>query len=466
MEIDGQELKSHSFKFDVLTALGPSTPAARLGKLSLTGRKDINTPNFFAVSSRGVVPHLTPDVISAHAQTGGIHMALEDFVERSRTSTPPIMDIHGSSPLHIFSALPSPFITLLAPRRTPAVAAPNGNTNTSITIFTSTGFQVLSNKAYINYISSLRPDIAISLADVPHGTTPGTKRRDKMADRTESWLSSLLASRTNAHTTIFAPILPIDANAQFEYFNHLEENATQIQGLALYDSNLLPDIPATTALSQLPRLSLDEPRSPNHILRQIGLGMDVFTIPFIGFATDAGIALTFEFSNSKQEDGGVEPLGVDMWSPTHSSSLMPLAVNCKCYACTSHHRAFIQHLLNAKEMLGWVLLQVHNHAILSQFFADIRRSIKEGWYEEGWKAFERKYDSEMPEKSGMGPRVRGYHYKSEGPREVKRNKAAWGNLGEVGPRKADVEMTVDSEVVVVSEDGAEELAKKRVAGKV
>ena len=78
MEIDDQDLKPHSLKFDILTPLDPSTPNARLGKLSVTGRKDVETPNFFAVSSRGVVPHLTPDVILAHTQTGGIHMALED----------------------------------------------------------------------------------------------------------------------------------------------------------------------------------------------------------------------------------------------------------------------------------------------------------------------------------------------------------------------------------------------------
>lgn len=360
------------------------------------------------------------------------------------------------SPLHSFTGLPSFLITLLAPRRTPAVTAPNGNTNTAISIFTSTGFQVLSSKSYTSSIKSLRPDIAIGLADIPYGTQPGSKRIAKMGDRTQEWLSEVLNENDDGQA-IFAPILPIDFNSQWEYLHHLvDDHADKIAGLAFYDSNLLPDIPATTAMSRLPRLSLDEAKSPHHILRQISLGMDIFTIPFIGFATDAGIALTFRFprpllsENGTSNDTGSSalPLGIDMWPPIHATSLLPLSEACCCYACTSHHRAYIQHLLSAKEMLGWVLLQIHNHHILSEFFSSIRQSIKSGTFDADAEEFGRLFESDLPEKSGqgmsqmrnqsylkstdcvtLGPRVRGYHFKTEGPGESKKNKAAWGNLG-------------------------------------
>jgi queuine tRNA-ribosyltransferase accessory subunit len=51
---------------------------ARLGQISLKGRKPIETPDFLAITSRGVVPHLTPDVVREHTQFGGVHLALED----------------------------------------------------------------------------------------------------------------------------------------------------------------------------------------------------------------------------------------------------------------------------------------------------------------------------------------------------------------------------------------------------
>jgi queuine tRNA-ribosyltransferase len=398
---------------------------------------------------------MTPDVIAASSQIGGVHMALEDckprtgyvptfffrtdenpVIEKSPSGTPPIMKIPGN-PLHTFTAIPNSIITLLAPRRTPAVTAPNGNSDTAISVFTSTGFQALSNKSYISSIQTLRPDISIALADLTYGPLPGTKRTVKMSDRTQEWLSDLLSE--NGHGgAVFAPILPIDSLSQSEYLDYLaDDQAGEISGLAFYDSNLLPDIPATTSLSRLPHLSLDEPASPHHILRQISLGMDIFTIPFIGHATDAGIALTFRFPRPLPDDAvasndtgsSVVPLGIDMWIPTHATSLLPLSNSCTCYTCTSHHRAYIQHLLSAKEMLGWVLLQIHNHHILSEFFSSIRASIKMGTFEADAEEFGRNYESELPEKSGKGPRVRGYHFKSEGPGEAKKNKAPWGNLG-------------------------------------
>lgn len=254
-----------------------------------------------------------------------------------------------------------------------------------------------------------------------------------MGNRTEDWLAQLIHENGNGHS-LFAAILPIDSLSQNEYLLSLDEQADKLAGLAFYDSNVLPDIPATTALSILPRLCLDEPASPHHILRQISLGMDIFTIPFINFATDAGIALSFVFPRPPLNPGfavgpGLPPLplGLDMWTPEHANSLNPLLPCCQCYTCTTHHIAFVQHLLSAKEMLGWVLIQAHNHHIISQFFAAIRESIKNGTFDADAAEFASIYESELPAKSGQGPRQRGYHNKSRA-NQKKINEKGW--LGE------------------------------------
>ena len=72
-------------------------------------------------------------------------------------------------------------------------------------------------------------------------------------------------------------------------------------------------------------------------------------------------------------------------------------------------------------MLGWVLLQIHNHHVLDLFFAAIRQSIANDTFEEGVSWFERMYEDQLPEKTGQGPGVRGYQFKSEGPGEPKKN---------------------------------------------
>jgi queuine tRNA-ribosyltransferase subunit QTRTD1 len=69
--------KQTKLGFEILSNSDP-TSGARLGRLAVEGRKALETPGFIAVTSRGVVPHMTPDVIAAHAQFGGVHMALED----------------------------------------------------------------------------------------------------------------------------------------------------------------------------------------------------------------------------------------------------------------------------------------------------------------------------------------------------------------------------------------------------
>jgi queuine tRNA-ribosyltransferase len=120
-----------------------------------------------------------------------------------------------------------------------------------------------------------------------------------------------------------------------------------------------------------------------------------------------------------------------MWSGDHAQSVTPLSIDCICYACTKHHRAFLQHLLSAKEMLGWVLIQLHNHAILTAFFAGIRASIQAGTFDTDVANFEAYYEPALPAKTGQGPRVRGYQFKSEShAKREKKNPKAFKKYGE------------------------------------
>jgi len=332
----------------------------------------------------------------------------------------------------------TPLLTLLSPRRTPAVSSPTGNSDQGISIYTSVGFYPLTSKAYSKYVSTLKPDIVVALADIVYGgATPSAKRIDKMEDRSLKWIDDFIFNLENiSDQAIFAPILPIDFHSQPDYLHHIADDLIDtISGLAFYSASSIADVPATTALSLLPRLSLGEPSSPHQILYEVSLGMDIFTIPFISFATDAGLALNFKFPTTTESDldrpeTHVKSLALDLSSSSFATSLTPLIGGCTCYTCTSHHAAYITHLLSAKEMLGWVLLQIHNHHTMSEFFAAIRKSIAAGTFEVDRAAFETSYESDLPEGTGQKPRARGYHFKSEGPGESKRNKPAWGNLGD------------------------------------
>lgn len=64
--------------FELLGSPATDGVAARLGRLTVPGRKPIQTPNYTAVTSRGAVPHLTPDNVMKHTSFGSVYMSLED----------------------------------------------------------------------------------------------------------------------------------------------------------------------------------------------------------------------------------------------------------------------------------------------------------------------------------------------------------------------------------------------------
>jgi len=274
---------------------------------------------------------------------------------------------------------------------------------------TSLGFGMLGYTDYVEAVRKLRPDIVVGMGDVLFGHKPGVKRADRMGDRTLAWINELVAGMEDGeegtpNTALFAPILPIEAEQQSYYLDTLgDELMYFVSGFALYDLASVNAIPEN--MSHLPRLHLGEANSPQKLLHAIVLGVDIFTVPFITEATDAGIALDFSFPAVKERLSHPPiPLGKDMWSESFATSLKPLRSGCGCHACVNHHCAFVQHLLSAKEMLGWVLLQLHNHHIIDQFFAGVRHSISSGSFEIDTRVFENCYTADLPEKSGQGPR--------------------------------------------------------------
>ncbi|KAJ2973718.1 hypothetical protein NUW58_g8867 [Xylaria curta] len=318
---------------------------ARLGTLSLPKRRPIDTPNFIGLTARGAIPHLTPDNVGKQSELGGVYIALEDFMETTRTKTsPPLLEMKSTErePLHAFTATPSHVFTVLGARRHPAISSPIGNAKDYISIFTSTGFQKLTSEAYRQSVSAVRPDVVIPMADMTYSqntTFTETKRRTnvtsskrqlRMVERTEDWLAEFFETSRDggedqSTPSIFAPLLPVSYPTQWEYFNLLEQDfATKLSGLAVYDVDVLPDLSNHSPLMSLPRLSLDYTATPQEILRQIHLGADVFTVSFLNSISDAGIALSFTFPPPASHDSGIKPLGINMWSSEHEVAVKPL----------------------------------------------------------------------------------------------------------------------------------------------
>lgn len=322
------------------------------------------------------------------------------------------------------------------------MALKRGNKDTSLAIFTASGIQALDIHTYNEAVLKLRPDIVVPAADIEHGLSIiGRKRKDKMDERTLAWVRNLhhalQQQQQNSESesigpSLWPPILSIEPEQQRSYTDWLcEQPLSSFGGISIYSSNNMADLPSH--LRSLPRLTLTEPTSPQDILTLISLGADLLTIPFITSVSESGMAFTYKFPPPTQSSFSADsssrlPLAFDLWSPSHSTALQPLVPNCPCYACKTHHRAYIHHLLNAKEMLAWVLLQLHNHHVMSEFMSGVRESLQAGTFTQSAERFLQTYESEFPPAQGEGPRVRGYQMASRGPGEPKRNKAPYGIL--------------------------------------
>lgn len=60
----------------------------------------------------------------------------------------------------------------------------------------------------------------------------------------------------------------------------------------------------------------------------------------------------------------------------------PIEVGCQCPACRHYSRAYIRHLLKAKEMLGLRLLVLHNLYFYNTMMSEIRDAIEENRFQE------------------------------------------------------------------------------------
>lgn len=233
-----------------------------------------------------------------------------------------------------------------------------------------------------------------------------------MVDRTHAWTRDAVTRlygtmgdpQTPVKSMFLAPLLPLEKELQFLYTQELEDELKDfVSGFALFEGSTASVIP--DSMSHLVRMSFASPATPQQILREISLGVDLTTLPFIAAASDAGLAFTFTFPQPALKDESAPlPLASDMWLSDHAIDTSPLVPGCACYTCNNHHRAYIQHLLNAKEMLAWTLLQIHNHHMTDTFFAAVRESILNDTFSQDVETFERTYLSEFPTQTGQGPR--------------------------------------------------------------
>lgn len=68
---------------------------------------------------------------------------------------------------------------------------------------------------------------------------------------------------------------------------------------------------------------------------------------------------------------------MNLMNVCYEKDMRPLQEDCKCPVCRHYSRAYIRHLLKAKEMLGMRLLVMHNLYFYNHMMEEIRQAIEE-----------------------------------------------------------------------------------------
>lgn len=71
------QLPDDMFRFIVQHANSLES-GARLASLTVQNRPSIQTPHYLVATSRGVIPHLSPDTLQRHTNISAVYVGLED----------------------------------------------------------------------------------------------------------------------------------------------------------------------------------------------------------------------------------------------------------------------------------------------------------------------------------------------------------------------------------------------------
>lgn len=150
----------------------------------------------------------------------------------------------------------------------------------------------------------------------------------------------------------------------------------------------------------VPALPADKPRylmgvgRPQDLLAAVGLGIDLFDC--VMPTRNGRNALAFTDVGSMR-----------LRNRQYERDPRPLEADCPCLACR-HSRGYLRHLFMAGEMLGPILLSIHNLTYYQRLLAGARAAIVENRFSEyqlekmrGWGALAEAGDAEnMPDRQG------------------------------------------------------------------
>ena len=125
----------------------------------------------------------------------------------------------------------------------------------------------------------------------------------------------------------------------------------------------------------VPYLPVDKPTylmgvgTPANILEAVDRGVDFFDC-------------VYPSRNGRHGHVYTNKGKINLFNAKYETDSEPIEAGCGCPACKHYSRAYIRHLLKAKEMLGMRLCVLHNLYFYNTMMEEIREAIEQGRYKE------------------------------------------------------------------------------------
>ena len=233
----------------------------------------------------------------------------------------------------------------------------------------------------------IQSNLASTIAMAFDECAPALAERDyveRSVARTTRWLARCKAEMKRLNSlpdTINPNQLLFGINQGAVYEDLRIEHAKQIAGMEL-DGYAIGGLAVGESHEQMyqiieavvPYLPADKPTylmgvgTPANILEAVDRGVDFFDC-------------VYPSRNGRHGHLYTNYGKINLFNAKYELDERPIEEGCQCPACRRYSRAYIRHLLKAKEMLGMRLCVLHNLYFYNTMMTEIREAIEEGRYQ-------------------------------------------------------------------------------------
>jgi queuine tRNA-ribosyltransferase len=336
---------------------------ARAGRLS-TPHGELSTPVFAPVGTQATVKSITP----SHLLDLGASLLLANTYHLYlRPGDDLIAELGG---LHKFMGWTGPILTDSGGFQVFSLADHRDIDDDGVTFRSHIDGSThhLTPEKAVRIQENLGADIIMTFDECAE---PYDKAYSQIAmDRTHAWAERCLEVKTRSDQALFGIV-------QGGIFEDLRvESAQFIAGLEL-PGNAIGGLSVGETKSEMHSmleildqvLPEDKPRylmgvgTPVDIVNGISRGIDIF---------DCVLPTRLARHNAAMTRYGVR---LNLVNASFAEDRLPIDEGCHCYTCQTFSRAYLRHLIIAKEMLSATLISIHNLHTLITLAHDIRQAI-------------------------------------------------------------------------------------------